>query len=160
MSNASPTSPYYLNAPRIGDLYQWRGPAPFVYGEPSAPPIQAGFHVRSSHWDSPGNLVNVVREVQARFRDPVLGEVRKPVMIVPRIAVELKPNALLWPLGVRSREFVVALEHLANDSGDRHRVAAGAGRVDGECATQQVSFPVARENGPTSPSRGCGDRSR
>src|SRR4029077_20460702 len=60
----------------------------------------------------------VTREVQDRFRDGVLGEVRRPVMIVPRVAVDLQPSQVLWPAGQRSRQFTVALEHLSRDSMD------------------------------------------
>ncbi len=116
--NAYPTSPYYLQEPRVGALYQWLGPSASVWGEPSAPPLQAAFHVTSVRWNTPGGAVKVDREVQSRFRDPLLGEVRKPVMIVQSIAVDLEPNQLLWPLGTRTRPFTVQLEHLARDSGD------------------------------------------
>jgi hypothetical protein len=58
----------------------------------------------------------VRREVEARVRDPVLGELRRPVMVVPSVTVALQPGRFLWPVGVRRRQLTVALEHLAPDS--------------------------------------------
>ncbi|MES1259130.1 MAG: hypothetical protein ABUL71_00950, partial [Gemmatimonadota bacterium] len=118
--HAFPTAPYYLLARRRGALYQWTGDVA-NWGEPSEPPLQARFGVLFA---APARGVTgyvrdgVVREVQARIKDPVLGEVRRPVMVVPAIAVDLSPSALLWPAGVRVRPFRVSLEHLARDTSD------------------------------------------
>ena len=115
---ASPSTPYYLNEPRVGSRYQWLNAPTEVLGEPSEPPLQASFRVAFERGGTIRGGMIAVREVEARFRDPVLGEVRKPVMIVQRIAVGLQPSQLLWPLGTRTRAFHVELEHLARDSSD------------------------------------------
>ncbi|MGH7594565.1 MAG: PIG-L family deacetylase, partial [Gemmatimonadales bacterium] len=112
-SHAAPTAPYYLAKPRQSAMYQWSGD-PAIWGAPSAPPLEAEFQVALGR----GATLATIREVQDRFRDPVLGEVRRPVMIVPAIAVDLQPNRLLWPSGQRSHQFAVALEHLSRDSTD------------------------------------------
>ncbi len=134
--DAAPTAPYYLRLPRIGAMYQWSGPAS-VWGEPSAPPMTADFGVT---WNGAGPTpITATREVQDRLRDPVLGEVRRPVMIVPAVAVSLEPNHLLWPAGVRSRSFTVALDHLARDTMDaRVSLAVPAGWSTGPA--QSVHF--------------------
>ena len=133
-AHAAPTSPYYLNLPLRGAMYQWGGD-PSVWGEPSAPPLTARFAI-----EIPGEgAAAVTREVQARFRDGVLGEVRRPVMIVPRVAVDLQPSQVLWPSGQRSRQFTVALEHLSRDSMDATvSLAVPAGWTAG--APQHVHF--------------------
>ena len=131
---ATPTSPYYLNQPLLGGMYQWDG-NPAVWGEPSEAPLSAHFSIAVSD----RSVAEVAREVQARFRDPVLGEVRRPVMIVPAIAVDLEPNTQLWPVGVRSRRFTVALEHLARDSTDA-TVSLSVPRGWATSAPQQVHF--------------------
>jgi LmbE family N-acetylglucosaminyl deacetylase len=110
-NHAPPTAPYYLERPRQGAMFQWSG-RPDLWGEPSAPPLESSFRVRLSG----GAHLDVAREVQARFRDPVIGEVRRPVLIVPRVAVDLQPSEFLWPAGVRHRDLKVALEHLSPDS--------------------------------------------
>ncbi|MGH7525038.1 MAG: PIG-L family deacetylase [Gemmatimonadales bacterium] len=111
--HAALTTPYYLDRPRFGAMYQWSGD-PRVWGEPSAPPFTARFTVALPGSESG----TVVREIEGRFRDPVIGEVRRPVMIVPRVAVGLQPGEILWPSDQRSRSFTVSLEHLSRDSMD------------------------------------------
>lgn len=112
-AHAAPTAPYYLDRPRSGAMYQWSGD-PRLWGEPSAPPFTARFTVALP--GSEGGTV--VREVTDRFRDPVIGELRRPVMIVPRVAVDLQPSEILWPSDQRSRSLTVSLEHLSRDSMD------------------------------------------
>ncbi|MGH7584194.1 MAG: PIG-L family deacetylase, partial [Gemmatimonadales bacterium] len=146
-SDARPSSPYYLELPRTGAMYRWSGD-PSVWGEPFAPPLTASFTVGV---DSAAP-VTVHREVLDRFRDPALGEVRRPVLIVPRIAVSVRPRGLLWPEGVRSRPFAVTLEHLSRDSVSASVAlevptgwSAGAARtvtLTREGETAQVTFNV------------------
>lgn len=133
-AHAAPTSPYYLNLPLRGAMYQWGGD-PSVWGEPSEPPLTASFTI-----EIPGEAAAAVtREVKDRFRDGVLGEVRRPVMVVPRVAVDLQPSQVLWPSGQRSRQFTVALEHLSRDSMDvTVSLAVPAGWT--ASAPQQVRF--------------------
>ncbi|HEY4321657.1 MAG TPA: PIG-L family deacetylase [Gemmatimonadales bacterium] len=113
--NAEATTPYYLEQPRIGNLYNWSTTPPAWRGEPSAPPLEASFTVRRQRGSGPDDL-HARREVVARTRDPVLGEVRHPVMIVPAITMDVEPNALLWTSTRRTHEFLVEMEHLAHDS--------------------------------------------
>ena len=113
--DAHPTAPYYLQLPRRDAMYQWSGP-PEIWGEPSAPPLEARFVIRAPRVLPLTQAVT--REVEGRFRDPVVGEVRRPVMVVPSIAVDLEPNSVLWPADKRIRSFTVAMEHLARDSSD------------------------------------------
>jgi LmbE family N-acetylglucosaminyl deacetylase len=116
--HAMPTMPYYLHYARVGSLYQWGGANVDVLGEPSEPPLEASFRFSFVRGTMGRDAMMVTREVAARFRDPVLGEVRKPVMIVQPIAVDIQPSQMLWPLGTRTRPFKVQMEHLARDSAD------------------------------------------
>lgn len=108
------TAPYFLNAMRAGGMYRWTG-SYRAWGEPfEPPPLQAEFIVRPTS----GSQLLVRREVQARFLDPVLGEVRHPVAAVPRVAVELSPDRLLWPRNTTKHRFRLALENLAKESSE------------------------------------------
>ena len=92
-------------------MYVWSGD-PAVWGEPFEPPLLAEFRIATAA----GRTTVVRREVQGRFLDPVQGELRRPVEIVPRIAVELSPDRLLWPRSTARHPFSVSLEHLARDT--------------------------------------------
>ena len=57
------------------------------------------------------------RDVVLRTVDQALGEVRRPVFIVPRVDVQLAPASGLWPaVPAKSHEFVVTLRHYGNDT--------------------------------------------
>lgn len=111
-SNTPPSTPYFLRIGMDGAFYLW-GRDASLFGEPFEPaPVRARFTIATAA----GEQVTTVREVQARSLDQGLGEVRRPIQVVPRIAVDLSPDKLLWPVGVRARTFRVSLEHLAKDS--------------------------------------------
>jgi LmbE family N-acetylglucosaminyl deacetylase len=112
-ADAALSEPYWLTLPRQGAMFQWAGD-PHTWGEPEAAPVSAGFSVQIG--DAPAFVAT--REVLARFRDPVLGEVRRPIFVVPAIALDLQPNIMLWSSDLRTRKFNVSLEHLARDSSD------------------------------------------
>lgn len=111
--DAPPTQPYFLREPRAGDLYRW--PAdPSVKGLPfEPPPVIARFAVRGPK----GAAFTVAREATARSNAKAVGEVRRPIAVVPRVAVRLLPDTLLWPEGAHApRPFTVTLVHGAQDA--------------------------------------------
>lgn len=91
----SPSIPYFLVQPRHGDLYDWSEVAPEVRGLPfGPPPLSAHFQLRFNDI-----TVHVQREVVYRYRDQALGEVRRPLRVVPQIQVAVEPRSLVWRLG-------------------------------------------------------------
>jgi LmbE family N-acetylglucosaminyl deacetylase len=108
---ARPDQPYFLFEPLEGALYTWTGD-PASWGEPFEPPLQVTVDLR---WPD-GVAASSLMEVTARSLDQGLGEVRRPVTIVPRVVLDLSPGSMLWPTSLRSREFTVTLEHAARDS--------------------------------------------
>lgn len=106
---ASLTRPYFLAAPRTGPggaMYTWPAWARAIYGTPLSPPVaQAGFSV-------PGGP-DITREIVRRTADQALGEVRMPVVLVPRVAVALDPPLEMWPVqrAGTARSFTVTLTH-------------------------------------------------
>lgn len=115
LPDARPDSPYFLERNRTPGMYVWSGD-PAVWGEPFEPPLLAEFRIATAA----GRTAVVRREVVGRFLDPVQGELRRPVEIVPRIAVELSPDRLLWPRSTPRHPFSVSLEHLARDTSTVH----------------------------------------
>jgi LmbE family N-acetylglucosaminyl deacetylase len=110
-SLASATTPYFLRRPRQGALYDWSGVAAGDLGEPfgsSAPVARFG---------RLGIGGETSREVTYRTIDQALGEVRRPVTVVPRIDVKLDPSTFVWSLLTPgSQRFTVTLTHGARDT--------------------------------------------
>lgn len=92
-ADAEPTTPYFLVRPRQGDLYDWSRADPAVRGTPmDPPPVQVMASLRVL--DHP---LAVSREVAYRYRDQALGEVRRPLHVVPLVEVRVSPERLVWP---------------------------------------------------------------
>jgi LmbE family N-acetylglucosaminyl deacetylase len=124
-AGARASVPYFLAAPRRGDLYDWSGVAPAVRGEPFAPPlVEAAFTVEAG-----GAAVELRREVVHRFRDQAVGERRRPLRVVPPLEVTVTPERLLWPReSARERTLRVTLrKHTAGELAGELTVAAPAG---------------------------------
>lgn len=104
---AAPTHPYFLDHPRDGDMYVWPAAPAEVLGTPfEGPLITAEFGADIEP-----------REVTFRYRNPTAGEVRRPIMVVPRIDVRVDPDTLVWPAAGRlARRFTVTLTHGARDT--------------------------------------------
>jgi LmbE family N-acetylglucosaminyl deacetylase len=111
--SAEPTTPYFLRRPRTGSpgapggLYDWSGD-PADWGEPfDTPPLRASFAFTVG--TRTGTLI---REVVHRYRDQALGEVRHPVVVVPRVDVKLDPASQVWSTDwKRPQSFTVTLQH-------------------------------------------------
>jgi hypothetical protein len=112
-ADAPVTVPYFLREPRVGALYRWTGDHA-VWGEPFDPPlVTARFALALS-----GRAPAVVsREVKFRLRDQAIGEVRRPLAVVPRVGVSVSPDIKVWPTSVKLPQWVtVTLEHAGPDS--------------------------------------------
>ena len=107
------SEPYFLERPRVGDLYDWSAAAADLRGEPLDPPlVKARFDLEVG-----GARIALEREVAWRSNDPASGEVRKPLFVVPAVGVAVSPDLLVWPLGARdARTVTVELTHGAAGS--------------------------------------------
>jgi hypothetical protein len=94
---AGPTVPYFLRRPMNGSLYDWSEAAPEVRGEPFEPALL----VARCELSLDGVPVTLLREVVHRHRDQAVGEVRRPLRIVPRLEVAVSDNLLVWPTSRR-----------------------------------------------------------
>ena len=112
-SDARPTQPYFLERPLIGALYDWSGAPVDVRGLPFGPPVlRAQMRVTVLGAD-----VTLSREVTYRYNDQAVGEVRRPVRVVPAVEVELAPSRLVWSSGDgRDRIFTVTLTHNGSEA--------------------------------------------
>lgn len=110
-TGAAPTTPYYLALPRDGSMYRWPADARSYWGEPFGPPLieaRLGF----------GDLGEpLVREAVRRVNDQARGEVRRPLVLVPRVDVRIDRDTVLVPIGASGPlRFTVTLTHGALDS--------------------------------------------
>jgi LmbE family N-acetylglucosaminyl deacetylase len=92
-ANAPPTQPYYLQQRRQGDMYEWIDSLSRTL--PFDPPLLRGIVTLEIE----GTSFDVVRPVEFRFADPVRGELRRDVNVVPSIAVGVDPKLLIVPTG-------------------------------------------------------------
>ena len=102
------SQPYFLERPRSEGLYDWSDAPPAARGLPFAPPaVQVEVVIRLM-----GSEVALRRELTHRTSDQAVGEIRKPFLVRPRVAVEITPDQLIWPSGsARVRRFTVTATH-------------------------------------------------
>jgi LmbE family N-acetylglucosaminyl deacetylase len=94
---APATMPYFLRRPLVRSLYDWSAAAPAERGEPfGPPPLTALFSFTLD-----GVPIALRREVVHLHRDEVLGEVRRPLRVVPRLEVAVAEPMQVWPLDRR-----------------------------------------------------------
>lgn len=111
--DAPPTTPYFLRAPRDGAMYRWSG-EPADWGEAFELPV---LRARFGLVPAARRQLSLVREVVHRYRDQGVGEIRHPLLVVPRVDVKLAPPARVWPTDVRAPEnFTVTLQHGAAEA--------------------------------------------
>lgn len=112
-ASAAFTVPYFLRKPMMGSLYDWSEAPPEVRGEPFGPsPLIARFSFTMD-----GAEVALDKEVVHRHRDQALGEVRRPLRVVPKIEVQAAGGLLIWPVARREeRHLQVTLSSNAKDA--------------------------------------------
>ncbi|HEX5386363.1 MAG TPA: PIG-L family deacetylase [Gemmatimonadales bacterium] len=110
--DAEPTAAPWLEHPLVGAMYAaWNGMgtdetrasigALDAWGLIGGDPAQGPFALT----------------VAARSREQAVGEVRRPVVVVPRVDVKLAADTLFWPTTTReARHFTVTLTHGVRDS--------------------------------------------
>jgi hypothetical protein len=108
-ANAPITQPYWLTQPRTGDIFQWPTDAP--KGLPFGPP-QAFGEVRLEIGGVP---VSMTKAIQYRYADPVRGEIRRDLNVVPALSVALDSNLIIVPAALKNQTRRIAVR-LTNNS--------------------------------------------
>jgi LmbE family N-acetylglucosaminyl deacetylase len=124
---AAPRSqPYFLRRPLAGALYDWSGVPPEWRGQPFAPPpLELTVRLTIA-----GQPVTLRREVVYRYRDPGIGEVRRPIFVTEAFDVTVTPDLIVWPLAGAA-------------GGGRHVTITVTNRARGPAAAQVVITPPA-----------------
>jgi len=92
-ADAPLTQPYFQERPLQGALYDWSGVPDSLKGEPLQPPLLFAWLETTIA----GVSVALRREVVWRRDDEALGEIRRPLFVVPAVSVELAPAMMVWP---------------------------------------------------------------
>jgi hypothetical protein len=91
--DAPPTQPYFLSAARTGDMYRWPDSAA------RGMPFDRSLLAAAVTLEIGGAALTITRPVVYRYADPVRGELRRPVNVVPRVTVALAPSLVIVPAG-------------------------------------------------------------
>jgi LmbE family N-acetylglucosaminyl deacetylase len=115
--STSVSQPYFLLAAPHAGMYVWSGPTS-SWGLPFDTPITISVKLHLGA----GEPIMVTREIAARSLDQAVGEVRRPVTVVPRVMLDISPGRVLWPRQQRTRTFAIMAE---SGSPDTLAVAVG-----------------------------------
>jgi LmbE family N-acetylglucosaminyl deacetylase len=130
-ADAAPTEPYFLRAPRRGDLYSWP-----EGDSAAAQPFERGPAWASARVTVAGAELPLEREATFLQVDPRQGELRGPVMVVPAVSVRLDRAVRILPLG--------------GDRVLRVRVSLASEQTGGVAGTVRLGLPAGWRAEPAS----------
>jgi LmbE family N-acetylglucosaminyl deacetylase len=144
--DAAATRPYFLQRPRRDGVYDWSGAGEDERGEPfGAPALSAHLELELA-----GRRVAFDREAVYRYADQARGEIRKPLVVVPRVEYRVSPEVVVWPRGGPAPEIAVDLaSHLGRPLAGELTFAA-AGADCGERPSVATPFRIAEPRGTAS----------
>ncbi len=115
-AGARPSQPYYLMRPLQGGMYDWTDAEPAVRGALFEPPLITGTALVQVDGGPP---VGLSREATYRYTDQAVGEVRRPLVVVPQVAVRLTPAVMAWSTRVgAARTFSVTVTQHGSEKTD------------------------------------------
>jgi LmbE family N-acetylglucosaminyl deacetylase len=140
-----PTQPYWLVEPKQGDTYTI--PNQLDVGLPENPPLfEAHFHLLIESAD-----VEVVRPVAYRYIERAQGELTRPVVVEPPVALQWSQSAILFPNGSAKAVELQIKANLAKAIGEVHiqtppgwRISSQSGDFELMAAGEQgeISFQL------------------
>ena len=131
-ADAKPSEPYWLARPHDGFTHDWSAAGPAANEPFGAPLLMARVDLRIA-----GEPVAVTREVMYRFADPVRGEVRRRIDVVPRVSVRAANGLVIIPASATGKSVEARL------SVNNHGKEAVSGRLE-------IELPVGWQAAPSS----------
>lgn len=113
VSGGAAAQPYFLRKGLTDGLYDWSEvESPGVRGLPFEPsPFTT--HVQL---EVGGERITIEREATYRYTDQAVGEIRRPVHVVPRVGIAIEPKLAVWPLGSRQpRAFTLTVTNYGKE---------------------------------------------
>ena len=107
-ADIQPTRPYWLNTARKGDMFTIDNPAKDATGiEPVAPSVLMGV----ADFSIAGEVVKASQEVEYRFADRAVGEIRRDLKVTTPVSVNVSPEIMIYPKSTTAveRELVVTV---------------------------------------------------
>ena len=93
-SDAEPTRPYWLKAPRTGDMFTIEKPTKGATGiEAVAPSAITGF----VNVEIGGAAAVAEQGIEYRYADRAFGEIRRELKVAPIVSVNVSPDILIYP---------------------------------------------------------------
>jgi LmbE family N-acetylglucosaminyl deacetylase len=121
--NAARTEPYFLRDARDGAMYSWQGVADSIRALPFQP-ADIGVEIVMD----PGVEIHLRRAAEFVAVDKAVGEIRRPLIVVPAAAVSVEPHVASIPAGDVAPRTISVTVSAARDSMDGVlRLAAPAG---------------------------------
>ncbi|MBR9989598.1 MAG: hypothetical protein KFH98_07575, partial [Gemmatimonadetes bacterium] len=104
------TQPYFLRTARTGAMYSWQRVADSVRALPFQPA-----DVAVDITLDPGAEIRLRRAAEFAVVDKALGELRRPLLVVPAAAVSVEPHVAVIPAGASSPRSVTVIVQAARD---------------------------------------------
>ena len=98
-ANASYTQPYWLESPRQNFTFNWSAP-----DAEKNMPFQSPLARAEVKLDVGGEEITVTKPVQYRYADPIRGELRRDLNVVPLVSVGLDSDLLIAPLSPKAQK--------------------------------------------------------
>jgi LmbE family N-acetylglucosaminyl deacetylase len=141
-AEVEPTRPYWLNAPRKGDMFTADKPAPGATGiEPVSPAAVTGY----ADFTIGDSLVKTNQDVEYRYADRALGEIRHELKVAPAVSVNISPDILVYPKSATpvEREVIVSV---TNNQKNGTRGSVALQKPDGwQVTPASADFDLKRE---------------
>lgn len=157
---APPPSPWFLERPRDGDVYEWPE-APDLRALPFRPPPLHGRVAAVVSAAGERLEIEVEDPVRHRAVDGATGERWRPLQVAPRVSVDAAAETMIWPTGhADPRVVAFRVSSFARDAvsgeigldlppGWRGEPDGALFELAGEGAVQTVSFTIEPPSGGT-----------
>ena len=141
-ADVAPTRPYWLTAPRNGDMFAVDRAKTGATGiEPIAPAALMGV----ADFSIAGESVKASQEIEYRYADKALGEIRHELKVAPAVSVNVSPDILVYPISETGAEREVTVSVTNNQKGGVRGSLALQAPTHWSASPASSSFALKRE---------------
>ena len=141
-ADAEPTRPYWLKSARKGDMFTVGKPPKDGTGiEPVSPAAITGF----VDFTIEGLSVKASREVEYRYADRAVGEIRHELKVAPAVSVNVSPDIMVYPKSSTALDREVTVSVTNNQKGGTSGAVALEKPNDWQVTPASSRFDLKRE---------------